>query len=228
MFAANRRWVIAAAVSIVAVAVVVTVLVTRPAHHRAALPKPTTTATTVPPSSTATIPTTTVTVPPSTTPTPPTVPPPSAGMNAAAAGYLKAANNSISYYQATPSSWVATARPFITPTLLAKLTPPPATPGISTSGGTYDYRLAHQNGWQVTADVTCAIDQTAAQPTATTATLGCSVTDTTVDQAGAPVPIATLPGAWPFAGAQQRAMLVLSNIAGTWLVATDETGSYPS
>jgi len=76
------------------------------------------------PATTATTTAPVTTVPPTTT----TTLTPLAAMNASAAGYLNARENSGSYYQATPYSWLMQAMPFLTPQFYATLVPPPGPP----------------------------------------------------------------------------------------------------
>ncbi len=211
--------------AVVAVAVAATVMVG--CGKKQALPAPAPNYSTPAPGSTTTTRPSTSTTPTTVAVTAPTVPGSPAAMVASAVGYLKARENSISANQATPTSWPGPAMPFLTPAFFAKLTAPPP-PGVSTGGGDYAYRVAHQGGWQISVAAQCAFDEAKAQPTPTTATLLCTITDTTVDQAGNPVPTSALPGAWAKSGPQQQATLEMANVNGTWLVAADDTGGYAS
>lgn len=215
----KTRWLVAA---VAAVAVVMSgcgknQAVPPPAPNYTTPTLPSTTSTTVRPATTSS----------TSIPVPATAPSSPAALLPAATGYLRARENAIGASQPTPTSWPVPAKPYLTPALYAKLTAPPS-PGISTGGGDYAYRVAHQNGWQIAVVVQCSFDEAARQPSATDATLLCSVIDTTVDQAGMPVPTSALPGAWTRNGPQQQAVVEMQSAGGQWLVAADDSGGYQS
>jgi hypothetical protein len=81
-----------------------------------------------------------------------------------------------------------------------------------------------RNRWNVRVTVACMANREAGRARADWRPLFCSLTDTTLDPAGAAVPTGKLPGGWPFAGEQNPVPLTMVNRGGTWLVDQDLTG----
>ncbi len=183
-----------------------------PAPTTSAIPTPTTATTGVPGSvaGSATV--------PSVAPAPVLVDP-SPQMRAAAAGYLVARENAVSFDQPTITSWLERAKPYLTASAHAGLVQ--AADGAHAG---YVYSQMHLNAWKLATTVSCAVDQAASTPTPTMTTLTCTVIDDTVTQGGASVPASAVPTPWPYNTTQPPAILVMELVGPTWLVGADRTG----
>lgn len=158
-----------------------------------------------------------------TTPAPSTTAaqPPAAALKTVTA-YLQARENNLGADQAGPTAWLSTVQPLSTPEWFAKLQPPDTPQTSSTS---YNYRLAHANGYTVKANVTnCIWDRDVMLPTATQGAVICSVYDTTYGSGGRILTPANLPFGWTATGQQPAALLKIVLQNGKWLVDGDLTG----
>ncbi len=144
---------------------------------------------------------------------------PSPQMRAAAAGYLVARENAVSFDQPTITSWLDRAKLYLTASAHAALVQ--AAAGANAG---YVYSQMHQNSWKLATTVSCAVDQAAATPTPTMTTLTCVVIDDPVTQAGVSVPASAVPNPWPYNTTQPPAILVMELVGPTWLVGADRTG----
>lgn len=140
-------------------------------------------------------------------------------MIAVAQAYLDGRESASSFYQATPTSWLAEVYPLLIPGFAQSL----ATAATGASPG-FAWTLEHQRRWQVTTSVSCRLDVEATPSPAPLAVLRCVVADRTEDGAGHAVPASALPRSWPFEGPQPLAYVVLQNQGARWLVAGDASG----
>jgi len=81
-----------------------------------------------------------------------------------------------------------------------------------------------RNRWNVRVRVSCMTNPEMGPAKAAWQPLFCSLTDTTVDASGKPVPAGRLPADWPFSGAQNPAPIAVTKQGGAWLVDQDLTG----
>lgn len=227
----HPRAVLAGATAAVVVGAVIVVAVTSGASSgRSAAPARAVTTIVRPPATSAAPPTTsTTTTAPADTAVPsatipvlaptPTVAEPTAQALSAATGYLAAREAAPSATNPTATAWLDQAKPFLTPAAYTALVQ-------ETTGGSagYAYAQMHQAGWKVATTSACMTDLAASTPTATAMTLVCTVTDQTVTTAGQPVAAAALPSPWALDGTQPPAILDMSLVGTSWLVAADRSG----
>ena len=136
----------------------------------------------------------------------------------AASRYLAARENAISYKHRTPRSWLSEVRPVMTRAGWQRLAD-----SAGDSGG-YPAATARANKWSVRVTVACHHNPDAGPPTATRATLTCSLTDRTTNGGGIAIPVKDLPAIWPYDGPQPPALLEMHQTGGRWLVDADRTG----
>lgn len=139
-----------------------------------------------------------------------------------ARAYLQVRENQASYYQSSSTSWLAQAQPLMTTAGFAALQQ-----GTGGGSGGYAYVEMHHKQWKVDTQVTCQTYPDAGPVTATSMTISCGLTDTTVTATGSPVPQSSLPNLWPYGGVQPTATLQMQMSGSSWLVASDETGQVP-
>lgn len=136
--------------------------------------------------------------------------------------YLQARENNIGADQSGPAAWLSAVQPLSTAGWFTKLQPPPTSLTSSTS---YNYRLAHTNGYTVKASVTnCIWDRDVMAPSTTQGAVICSVYDNTYGSDGRVVAAADLPFGWTATGQQPAAVLKIILQNDRWLVADDLTG----
>ncbi|HEX3081974.1 MAG TPA: hypothetical protein VHQ86_01860 [Candidatus Saccharimonadia bacterium] len=134
--------------------------------------------------------------------------------------YVQARENSVGADQSSPTAWLATVRPLLTPTYFATIQPPA---DGSTSTGSAEYTTAHANGYTVKALVTdCVWDIEQGQPTDAGGSIACTLNDETH--------IGTnnlnsnqVPFGWSRIGRQSMVVMKMVKQNGAWLINKDDS-----
>jgi hypothetical protein len=148
---------------------------------------------------------------------------PSSEAIAAVTQYLQAREDSVGADHTTPTAWLDSVKPIITPSWLAALTPR----GMPSTGDVNnEYRLAHEQGYVVKATVSgCAWNNILLQSTSSKGAIACGLTDSTIEKGtGQEIPAEQLPFEWTRTGHQAPATIIVERQNGHWLVSKDATG----
>jgi hypothetical protein len=139
--------------------------------------------------------------------------------------FAQARENAVGVDQPTPTSWISAVQSIITPKFLAQLQPPTDGTAGSASG---EFNIAHDNGYVVKATLdNCNWDLERTKPTATSGSVFCNLTDTTINKAtGAAASEGTIPFGWSHTGTQLPLIVEVVKQNGKWLINTDVSGEY--
>jgi hypothetical protein len=141
---------------------------------------------------------------------------PTAAAVAVVRKYIQAQQDSVGADQTSPTSWLASVQAITTPSWFASLQPQTS----STGNVPADYNTAHDNNYIVTAAMTsCIWNLQYPPPTATSGTIYCQFSDTTLNKAdNTPVTGSSLPFGWTETGPQSPVSVQIVNQGGSWLV----------
>lgn len=139
----------------------------------------------------------------------------------AAAKYLDARENQVSWYQKRDASWLTVLKS----TMTAKGYNAIAEQVKAGAGGSnYAWDTSHDEGLAVKTFVGCEVSEAAGVDTATEKIVLCSLVDQVVGKDGKPVPLNDIPDTWPYIGQQTSPQLEIHKVGGRWLVDHDYTG----